>query len=551
MIATCLVRQKTSKKYKFDYLIPESFSNLKTLDLVEVPFLRKKVQAVVLEIKQSSKYATKEIVRVLSSGPIFTHEQLALADAIAYEFLSDLPQTLFSFLPILNKGDLKKISSPGKASFQRSQETYFIEGPKTDRLQYFIQTIDPRKQNLLLFPEVEAINEAKSKIKKLNPSIDVFIWHSSLSSKDKMIVWNKVSSGSNCLIISSRHGLFLPFRNLANIFIDRPSAFGYFEDQDPRYNAYKATRISSKIYKSNLLIGDSSPSSEVFVFIKQNKIKRIKLNSKIEIHRVPALKNIFSSNLFIQEFKKAHKILVAGYFKHASTITCQDCFIELKCAKCENVYFKYQDQECLKCGHKAPELCDNCKSIKLKESFFSFSNITKEVEDQLQTKSSLDEISKAKLIIKSLSEAESLSPIFDMALLPHFDLTSNIPFLNSRINILRSIRELVSLGITKIFISSTTSTDLEYMLENNQFDKILTEDLRNRRLEMMPPFTRYLELTDSDLPEELQNKIKAKIIENKDKKFAFLTHSQVKILQEYVSIKHPDLKARLDSPDFC
>ncbi len=549
MIATCYVRQKTSDRIEFDYIIPEGLK-IDLFDLVEVPFLNKKVPAVVVDIKPNSKFAKKQIIRPLSSNPILTPEQYELAQQIAYEFLSDPSQALFSFLPNLNKKDLLRIHSPQKLKRPRSRKSFFIESNHSNRLQYFVQKLDPTHQTLIIFSELEQIKKALKTIKSLNPSFDVLLWHSALTSEQKAKTWNKVISGENCIILSSRHGLFLPFRDLADIYLDKPCAFGYFEDQEPRYNAFKAAVIVSKQYRSNLYLADSSPNPEIYALIKSGRVNLISIKSSINITKLPSLQAIFSSTDFTKAFKSSRKVLVSGYFKDITRLLCEDCEKELNCSNCRDVYFTQSSLRCNTCSATGPLTCPSCGSTKIKQSFFAVNNIIKILEKHLATEVSQDEKSPAKVIVKPLNELDGLPPVFDLAIFPFFDFIATLPYLNSQTNLIRLIRELPSLGVSNLYISTSKPSELADLLAQKKFDEIMTRDLKNRSRNSLPPFTRYFESKNPKLPPEL-SKLLPDLISDESKSFAFLTHEQAKNLQGYVAKHRANLKYRLDSPDYC
>ena len=552
MIATCLVRQKTSQNIEFDYIIPPTIQNIEPLTLVEVPFLRKKVPAVVLRTKPSSTFAKKEISRRLSLGPVFTKKQLELSQLLANEFLSDQSSALFSFLPKLNIRDLKNMNAQTITRKSTKSKRIFIEAIFSERLQYYIQSIDKDKQNLIVYPEVEQAEIALKQIKKLDPSLKTFIWHSAISSKDKSLIWQALLNQDNCVIVSTRHGLFLPFTQIQNIFLDQPTSFGYFEDQDPRYNAYQASKLLQKIYNCNLYFGDSSPSAEIFAQVKNKKIEYISFKSQLKINNAPQLSLIFSSANFLQDFKKSRKVLIAGFFKEITNITCQECQTKQTCNKCQNEVFSDANNLCLKCLARAPIICQNCQSIKLKGSGLSYSKIRFQVDKAF----GLDETSNKpdeKIVIKSMRELNDLNPIFDLAIIPYFELYTLYPFLNFKLELLRLIKELPSYGIKVVYLSSQGENLFATRIENGEFDKILFSELTQRKHEKMPPFTRYLEIDGS----KNEKKIIIDFLEtnfidlDSQKSATFLTHPEVKKLQEYFRKHRPNIKVRLDSPDFC
>jgi len=324
MIARCLVRQTTAKNYTFDYLIPEDMQ-LEKLCLVEVPFLNKKREAVVLEIRQSSRYAKKNIIRKLSYGAVFTSQQLLLAKKIAYEFLSDPSSALFSFLPTLNKSDLKKIGSLKRRSIHQKRKPLVVISDWDYRVSYYLQSINKSQQNLIILPKISLIKKFSKQITTLDPSQKVYIWHSAISSREKSLIWQKLLSGENLTIVATRHGLFLPFTNLVLTIIDQPDDFSYFEDQAPRYNAKAAAKLANSIYLGQLIFGDTLISPEIYAWTSSGKAVLSNKEDEIKFINASGLSRLSSLDESILALKNSKKILITGFFKSSSDLVCMDC----------------------------------------------------------------------------------------------------------------------------------------------------------------------------------------------------------------------------------
>lgn len=532
MIAKCLLRQKTQKTLTFDYLIPDAIT-VEPFFLVEVPFRNKKVEAIVLEIQDSSPFAKKEILRALSLGPIITKSQLNIAKRISDEFLSDLPSAIFSFLPKLNKKDLKKIgSSSDPNSGQKVKKPIILTGDYEFRQDYYIQSISKARQNLFIFPEIGDLEKAKFKFLKLDPSLKIELWHSQISPAKKASIWNRLLNKENLIIISSRHGLFLPFINLDLVIIDDPSNFAYFEDQSPRYNAAAAARIVSTEYRSQLIIGDSLPSLESYAWIKSQKAVEVKRQNPIEVKETYELEKIFSDEEFAKDFDASKKILIAGFFSRTKRLVCSDCGAD--------------NPLCLECVA--------CKSSNLRSSFFDQSKMeltTRKIFASTSPKTTIEN----KVTVSAFKEIPSLEKTFDIAIIPYFDSFASFPFLNFRFKLIKHILDLRQSGVRKIYICLSKSPfELADYLVKNEFDQLIIEELKNRKHDQLPPFTRAVELTGS--LEDLE-KIKTIIdpdswINQDDSHFVtFISHQSVINLQLFIKKTNDLIQLRFDPPEFA
>lgn len=531
MIAKCLVRQKTSKIQSFDYIISDK-KNLEINSLVLVPFLNKKVEAIVVGFKPFSAHAKKEVIKKLSKGPIITSSQLTIAQKISWEFFSDYSSAIFSFLPKFNKKDLSTIGSKAKISKSKQiQKPLILNADREFRMNYYIQKINKQKQNLILLPKIEDIIELEKLIKKIDPSIRILKWHSGISPKTKAEAWNSIINSAPSVVIATRHGLFLPFKDLDSICIDDPTNFAYFEDQSPRYNALAASKIVSKEYNCELIMGDSIPSPETFAWIKSGKAKSMDRLSSVEIKSTVEFEKIFSDEQFTDELLNSNKVLITGYFK------------------------KYLEHYCHDCGNKVilskeNSSCQECNSIRMKKMVFDIERIKLVAERLFNRKASIGYNQSDKIIISSLNDQNSLPKNFTAAIVPYFDYFSSFPFLNFKYKMVKQIMDLKQTGVKSIFLCSSQFNVLADLLEKKQIDQIIFQELKERKKDNLPPFTRVVEFLGNS--HEL-NKID-KIIPSKrwivaEKSYAFLSRAELKELQNYYQEERLDLKLKLDPPE--
>ena len=68
-------------------------------------------------------------------------------------------------------------------------------------------------QGLILFPEIGLTSQFEKKFTEFF-SFKPAIWHSSITKKNKEIIWNGIINGKISVVIGARSSLFLPFKKL-------------------------------------------------------------------------------------------------------------------------------------------------------------------------------------------------------------------------------------------------------------------------------------------------------------------------------------------------
>jgi len=501
MIARVYLKQKVKTNQPFDYLVPKGLK-LNQYSLVEVPIQSRKTVGVIFDFLSASKLANKEIIRPLTAGQIFTTQQIKLAGLISEQFLSPLGETIFAFLPPLNKKDLIHLGAkPAKTAFRQSEKILFL-GERNERLQFFCQKIAPERQNLLVLPQINQINETIQTLKKINPGLKVYPWHSQLEKKTKAQIWQKLLNGENIIVVSSRHGLLLPFTHLQTIFIDDPTNFAYHEDQLPYYNAFTVARALSQITGASLLVGDVIPDLLSYIAFKNRKIQIIRGKLQIELGFEDSWSKVSSNLQFLNEIEQALKnqkrILVIGPWKNQSRIFCLDCQHYQKCKFCQGDYFNSHTNQCVACGHSSNETCGNCQSPRLKKIGFTYEQIISELKSAFPKFESLittdPNSAKKRIVVASGEAATLLKPIFDLAIFPHLGEMINFPYVDFRERLFRLVLSLKSNRVKKIFLFGENLQDVQFVkfLKNQNFEGFLNQELRERKKLCLPPFSRVV-----------------------------------------------------------
>lgn len=508
MICEVLVKRAVGGGKSFDY---ETSQLIKPLTLVEVPLGNQIVWGIVIRTKEKSKFPLKPIKRILSAGPILNQLQFDFAKEISKYFLGSLSDTLNRFVPNLNIKDLKLISTKNRAYKRlKTQKPVFIMGERNSRIEHFCQLSD-NKQNLLIFPTLKSVCKAENYIKKISPNSKVFVFHSQLKSIQKSEIYQAILNGESCIVISTRHGLFLPFLRLSNVFIDEPFNYAYQEDQAPYYNTFIAARILAKLFGAKLIVSDSCPNLIDYNAIIKNKMDLIELKNNLSFTVFNNPKKITENRFFIELIQKilAEKKLIVfiGNFKDTHKIYCGNCNKKIKCTVCGGENFIEQTNKCNKC-HSIIKKCPNCASEKKYYAGLTYANMINQIKkmwpdfsDSIETK--VSNFFKKQILVSTYREILMLEKDIDTFIIIDFDQITSSPIFSNRINLFRKILDFKSIGATKIIIFSDEENKYLDDLININWRNFLSRELKDRKINQLPPYSVPVEISCSAKTEEL------------------------------------------------
>ncbi len=363
---------------KFPVLIPNIFDhpftytsdiNLKVGDYVEVPFGKKKVNGVVwneFEQDQSKRFKLKKILRKLDVNPL---------KKTTIDFLN-----WFSKYNIVPKGMALKLHLLSNQAIENRTSDNFTEyNTIIKKTIYKLNEEQHKCQALILLPEIGLTGEFEKKF------LDFFgfkpaIWHSSVTPKNKKIIWNGLSNGNIKAIIGARSSLFLPFKNLGIVIVDEEHDQSFKQDEGVAYNA-RDMAISRASYENipvNLI--SAVPSIETYNNITKGKyfshriLKRYK-NARlpeyelIDLTKEKRIKNSLFSEKIIDKVKNHLKqndqvLFFVNRRGYSPFVICKKCLKNFTCPKCSInlVYHKKINKIlCHYCGYKK-NLETICKS---------------------------------------------------------------------------------------------------------------------------------------------------------------------------------------------
>ncbi len=258
--------------------------------------------------------------------------------------------------------------------------------------------IEKGYQALILLPEIGLTNEFEKKF------IDFFgfrpaIWHSSITKKNKKIIWSGLSSNKIKVVIGARSALFLPFKNLGSITVDEEHDQSYKQDEGVIYNARDMAISRAMFEKIPINLVSAVPSLETYNNIKLKKyeysriLKRYK-DANLPEHEIIDLKKYnlekksWISSKTLEKVKihltKGDQILFFLNRRGFSPfVLCKKCINVFSCPNCSiNLVFHKKNNQllCHYCGYKTG-LDRDCTDKKKCELAFSGPGVEKIYEE--------------------------------------------------------------------------------------------------------------------------------------------------------------------------
>jgi primosomal protein N' (replication factor Y) len=266
------------------------------------------------------------------------------------------------------------------------------------------KTLNKGLSAIFLVPEITLTSQISARmIARFGPE-KVGIWHSSLSTGERLDIWKRIHSGEIKVVLGARSGVFAPVQNLGLIIIDEEHESAYKQDTPaPRYHAREVAIERAKRYGATVVLGSATPdtgtyyrtinTNNVFTLpyrIEERPMAEIAIvDMKEEMER--GNKSIFSRKLsyeFQQRLElNQQTILLINRRGYTTYIFCRACGYVAECKNCSIplIYHYSADQlRCHYCNYKIDtyKRCPECDSPYIKH----FGTGTQKVEQELSKK---------------------------------------------------------------------------------------------------------------------------------------------------------------------
>lgn len=243
---------------------------------------------------------------------------------------------------------------------------------------------------LFLVPEVALAPQTVSRLRNrfTVQNEDVVVWHSHLSSGERLDAWKAVASGNSRIVVGARSAIFAPVQNLKLIIIDEEHEPAYKQEDNPRYHGRDVGVYRAMLNQGICLLGSATPSLETLHNVEIKKYTKSVLSKRVDGRELPLVhlidmrkeaqreKNIpILSQPLVEALKQRYydreqSILFLNRRGFNTTMLCPDCGNVEQCKDCSiSMTFHRTDGylRCHLCGYRkpAPKFCPHCRSFEI------------------------------------------------------------------------------------------------------------------------------------------------------------------------------------------
>ena len=438
----------------FDYTVPAELEPLVRPGVrVTAPFGRVLTGGIVVAVSEISTapahIALKPITSVVDTKPIFGSDLFPLVRYLKSHWGCPVGQILFSLIPPqpyfkLNPPpasvcpDVKPSVLPLSVCQQQALQlfgqiapyqfkAFLLEGPaltgKTETILHIAgQVLNGYGQVLLMVPDIVAARQFITRAEAHFGADNVYCWHSRMLISKKKKYFSNIANGVPCVVIATRSGVLLPFKNLRFCAMLHEEDENYKQEENkPYYHARDVLFFRAQTHGALLCYVSATPSAEMAKWVQDKKVEELTFTQPVCPAAIPQIKltekkseksRYFSQFLLDQLAENlAHKepsLLILNRRGYANSYYCLNCGAYAKCKKCgallthEKLADGLEQLRCKKCGHieSLQQTCPHCHNLIFKSrgggtqkiatelaKFFPQAKLLRLDSDSLKTKS--------------------------------------------------------------------------------------------------------------------------------------------------------------------
>ncbi len=261
--------------------------------------------------------------------------------------------------------------------------------------------IDSGKAVIVMVPEIGLTPQTLSLFTQRYGG-EVAVFHSALSTRERLEQWKRVKNGDAKIIIGTRSAVFAPAENLGLIIVDEEQEHTYKSEQTPRYNAIDVAKFRAAYNKCHLLLASATPSVESYAMALNGKYELCTLKSRygnavlpevitVDMRSEAKAENSSSISETLYEYLKSNiqngkqSILLINRRGFNTFVSCNSCGEVLCCPHCSismTYHISNNRLMCHYCGYSVPmsTVCPECGENSVRFSGFG----TQKIEDELE-----------------------------------------------------------------------------------------------------------------------------------------------------------------------
>ncbi|MDR2827793.1 MAG: primosomal protein N' [Acholeplasmatales bacterium] len=242
------------------------------------------------------------------------------------------------------------------------------------------EVLKSNKTALILTPEITLIAPLARRI--ISEFKDIAIFHSRLSSNERLSEYLKVKNKKACVVLGTRSASFLPLENIGIIIVDEEHDQSYIQSSSVSYDTIDILKYRCFYNNCPLVLGSATPSITSYYNAVNTKYKLLTLNNLALTSTLPTLKIIeldkllasSESSIFSAELtknisscleKKEQVIILHNIKAYSRMLICPSCGYVPVCKNCDVSLSYYKTSDTLKCHYcgytiSNPKLCPKC-----------------------------------------------------------------------------------------------------------------------------------------------------------------------------------------------
>ncbi len=386
-------------------------------DVVKMPFGKNEIFGVVISTQQfKPSFGVKKIEGVF---PYCLGEKtLSMIDALHKQYHVPYAQIVQLFissttLEALNKKNIQDnligATDKHEATIDNSVDPeipkfpyrLYIEKSASDRSELINKLLQKKGgTTLIVLPEQYALSHIEKRLR--DEQINFVSYHGEIKPRDRATIWNNALNGVPQTIVTTRIGLFLPFKELSNIILFDEDNESYEEIRSPHYHAVDIARLLTETYNATFSSVVPAPLFETW-FACESNYKTHKVFQLTQTKETPTKVTIIPmseermsgnrgplSDIALQKIASTlalnkQVLLFINRRGVVSMTVCKDCDTVSSCPRCETALTSHRSGEfkCHRCNFSSESItaCRNCGSLRQK----SIGLGTQGIEDLLNT----------------------------------------------------------------------------------------------------------------------------------------------------------------------
>lgn len=238
--------------------------------------------------------------------------------------------------------------------------------------------IEAGRQSLVMVPEIALTDQLLSRFIERFGERVVHV-HSAMNDSQRHQGWWKLAMATADIVLCTRSGVFLEFKNLGLIIVDEEHDGSFKQHEGLRYHARSVAIKRAQIDNVPIILGSATPALETFHNVNRGRYPGVRLENRIGKRQLPDVE-IIDLNHYPPEGglsqraieslqttleNKQQSLVFINRRGYAPVLYCPSCQWTAQCKRCDSQLTTHSGQRSLQCHHCGakqvlPVLCEAC-----------------------------------------------------------------------------------------------------------------------------------------------------------------------------------------------